>query len=377
MSLIADALDAAQRERAKRTGVRQPAIHDGVTSFRSVTKKSRAPIPREVGIALAGLAAVIVVASGVSIITANSRSRVNPLTRSGVPPIPLPVQSAAESTTVLAPAPVPASDPAFGTSAGGTTADGFDAYDRAIQEYDGQASPPASGYGRTPPSTVDELIPPSDEPQPEVAPKGSFKITMQTAPVTGANDRLFQQGLAAQQRGDFVAARDLYTRSLAENPSNAATLNNLGAVHRSLGNLKLAEESYRKALNVDPKFAPAWSNLAVIFDTQGKRQEATAALQESLRLDPGNVSTKVNLAIQFSALGVYPEARRLLEQAIRDNPSLAEAHYTLGQVMERQGDKQQAAVEFRAFLATSKGRFPQQELQVRQHLRDLGFSAPD
>jgi Flp pilus assembly protein TadD len=373
VSLIADALDAAQRERAKRTGVRQPAMHEGVTSFRSVSKKTRAPIPREVGFALAGLAAVIVVASGVSIITANSRSKVNPVSGSVAPPIPLPVQSAAESTNVLAPAPVASTDTTLAT-----TAPGFDAYDRAIQEYDPQIVPPVSGYGRTPArSTVDELIPPGEETQPEATQKGSFKITMQTAPVTTANDRLFQQGLAAQQRGDFVAARDLYTRSLAENPSNAAALNNLGAVHRSLGNLKLAEEFYRKALNADPKFAAAWSNLAVIFDTQGKRQDATAALQESLRLDPSNISTKVNLAIQFSALGVYPEARRLLEEAVRDNPALAEAHYTLGQVMERQGDKQQASVEFRAFLATSKGRFPQQELQVRQHLRDLGFSGPD
>jgi tetratricopeptide (TPR) repeat protein len=164
---------------------------------------------------------------------------------------------------------------------------------------------------------------------------------------------------------------------VAENPSNAAARNNLGAVYRSLGNLKLAEESYRKALDLDPKFAPAWSNLAVIFDTQGKRQDATAALQEALRLDPRNISTKVNLAIQFSALGLYPDARRLLEEALRDNPALAEAHYTLGQVLERQGDKQQAAIEFRSFLATSKGRFPQQEIQVRQHLRDLGFSVPN
>ncbi len=373
MSLIADALDAAQRERAKRTGIRQPAIHDGVTSFRSATKRVRTPIPREVGIALAGLAAVIVVASGVSIITANSRGKVNPVSGSAAPPIPMPVQSSAESTQVLAPAPVASADTTLVT-----TSPGYDAYDRAIQEYDPRSNPPRSAYGKAPASTVDELIPPSEKPEPPLAvPKGSFKITMQTAPTPTTNDKLFQQGLAAQQRGDYPVARDLYTRSLAANPSNASVLNNLGAVHRSLGNQKLAEEFYRKALDADPKFAPAWSNLAVIFDSQGKRQQATAALQESLRLDPRNVSTRVNLAIQFSALGVYPEARRLLEEALRDSPSLPEAHYTLGQVLERQGDKQQASIEFRAFLATSKGRFPQQEVQVRQHLKDLGFSGPD
>lgn len=373
MSLIADALDAAQRERAKRTGVRQPATHDGVTSFRSAGKKSRGPIPREVAVALAGFAAVVVVASGVSIITANSRSRVNPVGASAAPPIPLPVQSAAESTNVLAPAPTAPVDTTLAT-----TSPAYDAYDRAIQEYeDPRLAPPASGYGRSQQSTVDELIPPGEDAPPQASAKGSFRITMQTAPVTTPNDRLFQQGLAAQQRGDFPAARDLYLKALAENPKNAAAMNNLGAVYRSLGNLKMAEEFYRKALDADPRFAAAWSNLAVIFDAKGKRQDATAALQESLRLDPRNLSTKVNLAIQFSALGVYPEARRLLEEVVREDASLAEAHYTLGQVMERQGERQQAAAEFRAFLATSKGRFPQQEVQVRQHLKDLGMSAQD
>lgn len=372
MSLIADALDAAQRERAKRAGVRQPSLHDGVTSFRTSSRKSRPAIPREVGVALAGFAIVVVVASGVSILTANTRNKVQPFSGSSAPPVPLPVQAAdADSPKVLASAPISTLDTTLAGSG-----PSFDAYDRAIQEYEPINDSRAAAFGRTPDpaAIVDELMPPEELPAPRIEPKGSFKITMQPAPATKANDQSFQQGLSAQQRGDFVVARDYYIKSLAANPSNAAAANNLGAVYRSLGNIDLAEKSYRRALDIDPKFAAAWSNLAVVFDTQGKRQDATAALQEALRLDPRNIGTKVNLAIQFSALGLYPDARRLLEEALHDNPNLPEAHYTLGQVLERQGDKQQASIAFRAFLATSRGRFPLQEMQVRQHLKDLGFS---
>jgi tetratricopeptide (TPR) repeat protein len=191
----------------------------------------------------------------------------------------------------------------------------------------------------------------------------------------GADDRLFRGGLAAQQRGDYPAARDFYTRALAVTPHNAELLNNLGAVYRALGNTALAEETYRRAIAVDATFAPAWSNLAVVLDQEGRTQDATAALQEALRLDPANAGVKVNLAIQFLALGVLADSRRLLEEALRDNPSLAEAHYTLGKVLERQGDKTQATAEYRAFLMFSRGRFPRQEQQVRDHLRDLGAGA--
>lgn len=364
MSLIADALDAAQRERAKRTGVRQAAVSmpESPSSFRSIAKRGRPAIPREVAIALAGLGAVIVVASVVTILTANSRKEVRPVSSGPVaPPIPLPMQAAMTDTS-------PVVQPS--TSADTVIGSGFDAYDRAIQEYEPLTTARPNTFGRIedPVTAADELQPPAPIP----VPKGTFKITMQPSIPVVATDRLFQQGLAAQQRGDFVVARDFYSRSLAEKPSNAETLNNLGAVHRALGNVKLAEESYRRALVIDPKFAPAWSNLAVILDGQGKRQEATAALQESLRLDPRNVGTKVNLAIQFAALGLNADARRLLEEAIRDNATLAEAHYTLGQVLEKQGDKQQAINAYRTFLATSKGRFPRQEILVRQHLKELG-----
>lgn len=317
--------------------------------------------------ALAGLGSVIVIASVVTIFTANSRKQVRAVSGGPVaPPIPLPIQAAALDTSIPATQPAANADTIIGS--------GFDAYDRAIQEYEPLNAPRQSTFGRTDYAAgipVDELEPPAPKP----VPKGVFKITMQPATPVVVTDRLFQQALAAQQRGDFVAARDLYIRSLAERPNNAETLNNLGAVHRSLGDMKRAEESYRRALDADPKFAAAWSNLGVILDSQGKRQEATAALQEALRLDPRNVGTKVNLAIQFSALGLYADARRLLDEAIRDNATLAEAYYTLGQVLEKQGDKVQAMNSYRTFLATSKGRFPRQEIQIRQHLRDMGGPA--
>jgi Tfp pilus assembly protein PilF len=366
VSLIADALDAAQRERAKRTGVRQAVLPESPSSFRTAARRARPALPREVAIALAGFAAVIVIAAAVSIMTAGSRAEVRPITSPNVaPPIPLPVQAPTDSSPLAAQTPATNPDTVLSS--------GFDAYDRAIQEYE-QAPPRRTTFGRSDDfgqSNIDELAPP----EPKPVPKGIFKITMQSAAPVVSTDRMFQQGLAAQQRGDLNAARDFYIQSIAEKPGSAETLNNLGAVYHSLGDNKRAEESYRRALDADPKFAAAWSNLAVVLDAQGKRQEATAALQESLRLDPRNVSTKVNLAIQFSALGLYPDARRLLEEAIRDNATLAEAHYTLGQVLEKQGERQLALNEYRTFLATSKGRFPRQEIQVRQHLKDLGGNA--
>lgn len=369
MSLIADALDAAQRERAKRAGVRHAAIPAGPSSFRSVAKRNRPAIPRQVAISMGIFAVVVVVAAMISMATASSRRAIQPSAVAAAPPLPLPTQTPIvdtmpslsvqqRDTVAIATAPEPRPVP----------------YERSVGVYPNSVptrpSQPSRMQGSSDSSGVGEQ---NIAPQRTFEPRGAFKITMQGGPpARGRDDQLFQQGLAAQQRGDLSAARDLYSRALGQNPGNADILNNLGAVYRAMGDVTAAEDAYRRALDIDPRLAAAWTNLAVVLDAQGKKQEATAALQESLRLDPRNVSTKVNLAIQFSALALLPEARRLLEEALKENPALSEAHYTLGQVLEKQTNRAQAIAEYRLFLSTSAGRFPKQEEQVRQHLKAIG-----
>jgi Tfp pilus assembly protein PilF len=371
MSLIADALDAAQRERARRAGVRQASIPEGPSSFRSVAKRARPAIPRQVAISMAVFAAVVVIAAVISMATASRRRDIQPSAIAAAPPLPIPTQTPVvdtmptvsvqqHDTSVVATAPV-LRPPSYERSVG--------VYPSVVPPRTRTTAPNSDTIGTS--GTAGQNL--ASMPRPRIEPKGSFQITMQGgAPPPRQNDQLFQQGLAAQQRGDFPSAREFYSRALLQSPRNADILNNLGAVYRAMGDVTAAEDAYRRALDVDPRLAAAWTNLAVVLDAQGRRQEATAALQESLRLDPRNVSTKVNLAIQFSALGLYPEAKRLLEEALKENPALAEAHYTLGQVLEKQNNKPQAIMEYRLFLSTSAGRFPKQEEQVRQHLKAIG-----
>lgn len=378
MSLIADALKAAQHEKMRR----MPAPAGSPPGFFSVRSRPKADaIPRSLVYILGAAGAVVGVSALVVLLSASRRSAAvapptveqpasNPVNPSppqaslSVPvsnPTPVATDSA-QATPVAAsrtaepnPRPLPAP-----TAVADQTAVSSPGRDLGARK--GGAADSARVARGDSASTIAGVTAPR--------PAGTFKILMEQRP--GPDIRqIFQEALAAQRRGDLATARQLYLKAQQIDPRNAELDNNLGTLFRATGELDRAEESYKQAIAIDPRLAAAWSNLGVLLDARGKKQEAIAALQEALSIDPSNADTKVNLALQYHAAGAYPEAKRLLEDALRINPTMPEAQYALGRTLEALGDRAGAIQRYESFLASSGGRFPVLETQVRQHLAML------
>ena len=58
-------------------------------------------------------------------------------------------------------------------------------------------------------------------------------------------------------------------------------------------------------------------------------------------------------------------AATLFEKAVAQNPKSAEAHYLLGTVLEKQGDKKTAAQEYQAALTLASGFAPARQALQR------------
>jgi Flp pilus assembly protein TadD len=198
---------------------------------------------------------------------------------------------------------------------------------------------------------------------------GTFSLRLEGARQRG--DGTFEEALAAHRRGDYRQARELYLRVLVVDPGDAEAHNNLGMAQRALGEAGSARRSFQRALELEPGFAAAWSNLGVLLSALGETDNARAALQQAIRLDPANAGARVNLAILNHGLGLLAEARGLLEEALRMAPAQPEAHYALARVLEESGDRDGALRHYRLFLATGAGRFPELDAMVRQHLMAL------
>lgn len=397
MSLIADALKAAQEEKSKQGAPERAAARRFLSSSvtvggrRGEAVKWEAPaaesVPRPLRIAVGVFAVATLAAIGFVVLSPGEDS-------------PSDSALAAETATTAAP-PAAAEDgsaeragDAEGAGGAGAGEDPAPAEAEALAaaEYD---EPPAEeietaaapesraparrvtmpvaapSYQEEAPVRREEAAAPAPAASERAGEPGRFQLRLEPSRAPGVSSS-FEQALSAQRRRDFPAAIELYQRAIAAEPTNAEALNNLGATYQASGDLPRARDAFRRSLAVNPAFAAAWNNLAVVLGALGETSEAQAALAEAIRLDPSNHGAKVNLALQYQRQGLVPEARRLLDQVVQTAPQMAEAHYALGRLLEEQGDRAAAIRHYKLFLSTGSGRFAQLDPLVRQRVIQLG-----
>lgn len=119
----------------------------------------------------------------------------------------------------------------------------------------------------------------------------------------------------------------------------------------------MAEQEYRAAIEASQGGAFAWLNLAGFYRHTNRLDEMEQALRtmESRPLDrPGALVDGAGLLLRTGR--DYPMAVRFLRRYISSSNTVEEApvfkaHYMLGQLLEKQGDRSAAAEECRAALS--------------------------
>jgi Tfp pilus assembly protein PilF len=345
MSLIADALKTAQRERERRSAHEGPSAASVLIPLREPRFRVRpAAVLTLLGVAVAAVAATVIL-----------RGRTP---RALLPPLS-PATSAilrdalADSARATAPTPrrAVATAPSFAAAARVTGA----AQQAVAISRD--TAPVLQGQ----PDTLREVS------QAEAA-SGELSVAVQSGPSV---ERLFSLAVARHRVGDVASARAMYQRVLVLVPDHADALNNLGVIFSGEQEYDRALELLRRAAALSPKNAGTWNNIGTALREQGRSDDAISAFRHALRVDPGHEGAHVGLAQQYLAIGALAQARSLLDQVVADHPTHAEAHYTLGQVLERQGDRAAAVRAYTTFVNVAPPRLSAHADRVRQHLETM------
>ncbi|MBV8894375.1 MAG: tetratricopeptide repeat protein [Acidobacteria bacterium] len=137
----------------------------------------------------------------------------------------------------------------------------------------------------------------------------------------------------------------------------------LGRLAEKNKQLTTAEREYRAAIEDSAGNAHDWVNLALFYRHQNRLREMEHALDTAVNAPAAHNEVMIECADMLVRTGQNPVAaarlvRRYLaaDQPTEDSP-LFEAHYVLGSALEKQGDRQGAAHEYRAALALASN-FP-------------------
>ncbi|HTE87783.1 MAG TPA: tetratricopeptide repeat protein [Terriglobales bacterium] len=124
--------------------------------------------------------------------------------------------------------------------------------------------------------------------------------------------------------------------------------------------LVTAEQEYRTAIQADNGSAEAWMNLASFYRHTGRMDEMEEAINHA-----GSAPAKESVVLMDAAETLiragrnFPGAIRLLRQYLTSTSTVEEAptfkaHYLLGTILEKQGDKRAAAQEYSAALTLAR-----------------------
>lgn len=160
--------------------------------------------------------------------------------------------------------------------------------------------------------------------------------------------------LAKQRR--FRAGLVLARETAKLFPDSASAHIMLGLFEtRNQQNVK-AVAAYRRALDLDPQSSEASVGLGIAQSSAGMFQESQATFEAGLKRfpsDPMHRQAYGVLLVKLAEAGSAPpqQAIDMLQSALRLDPSLAEAHYQLGNLALAREDLQTATTEFVAALA--------------------------
>jgi len=141
------------------------------------------------------------------------------------------------------------------------------------------------------------------------------------------------------------------------NPAMAHYMN--GRIAEKNKDIATAERKYRAAIEASHGGAHAWLNLALFYRHQNRLDEMEQGLRtmESRPLDrPESLMDGGSIALRTGrnyALGIELVRKYLSGPTVEEGPAF-KAHYILGQLLEKQGDRPAAAQKYRAALALAR-----------------------
>ena|GEM_PF-1051289 len=178
-------------------------------------------------------------------------------------------------------------------------------------------------------------------------------------------------------------------KKMGKNPKAHAAL---GHHYLGRGKLDKAKVSFNKALKLDKRSADALFGLAVIAQNEGSDRDAEKRLKRVLAIEPGHAQARTDLGCMYVRAGKFKTAKTHLERATKDEPrmggawyclafvnnfllegkkgedaaltafkkavkvqpDLAEAHFKIGEILLKRGDKPGAKLAFAAAVKADR-----------------------
>ena len=139
-------------------------------------------------------------------------------------------------------------------------------------------------------------------------------------------EKKFEEGFAADNKGDYLTAINLYTQTLELNPNYARAYHNRGLDYQRTQNFGLALEDLNKAIPLEPDSAFMYNSRGTIYRSLKNFNQAISDYDKAIQLDSNYSEAYSNRALAHVELKNYTQAISDCNAALQLNPNQADAY---------------------------------------------------
>jgi tetratricopeptide (TPR) repeat protein len=175
--------------------------------------------------------------------------------------------------------------------------------------------------------------------------------TSKTALIGALSVVLIAEGAATYQRNQlWDNAIDLWKDSVANSPNKYRPRFQLAFAYYLAGDYGNAMNQFQKVADLGKPTFELLLDWGLACDGAGKLDQALDKLKQAAALE-ANAHVYSQIGMVYGKLGKYPEALESLDRAVKLNPAFPMTYFTRGNVYAQQGNKAQAAEEYRHALS--------------------------
>lgn len=178
-------------------------------------------------------------------------------------------------------------------------------------------------------STGRTAAPPEDSP---AEPSASMPASMSAS--------MSVHGLHLLNQGRHREAVDALEQAVSANPSDYATLNNLGLAYHRAGQWDRAIAAFRRVLEIHPAFVKAFYNLGNVYMDRKDTGAMVQCYRDALALTPDDPQAHYRMGQLYLEHLDADQARHHFQRAVDLAPDNADARVSLGTTALMQGDYQ-------------------------------------
>jgi lipoprotein NlpI len=163
----------------------------------------------------------------------------------------------------------------------------------------------------------------------------------------------FEDAIRKQFANRHTEAIDAYSRSIAIRPDHAASYNNRGISHETLGQKEEALKDYDSAIGIEPNYGAAHYNrgYATLNLYPNRTEDILKDFDDAIRTNPNQARYYYARALVYQQIGEFDKAMEDFNMAIRLMPKFPSAYYGRGGIYYERHEYDKAIIDWDAVLA--------------------------